>query len=129
MVTLKYFDNFSESINELSTEDYDEKNPEPKVFNFDNSNQSLSFEFYDEKNPYLLRVFPELEMICLSFPDGSFQWCSFSALKKSKEPFKKYVNGILFEWILRVILHVEYSLYTGVKDWTTLDTSMFGQQE
>jgi hypothetical protein len=133
MIALKYFESFSESENEedpLAAGDYKSNNPDPESWNYCEEDNSFNFEFYGDKtNSYSIKVFPAFELFLVRFPDGGFQYCSYSALKNNRDLFKDYEDGVFYKWLLRVIMHVEYSMIKDVRDWTTLDKSIFGRQE
>src|ERR1035437_804386 len=109
MIALKYFESFSES------EDKKDalpplprgfgKNPDPKDWDYNNEDNSFNFEFYgDETNPYSVKVFPDVELFLVHFPDKTDKYCSYSALKSNADLFKDYEDGVFYKWLLRVIM-------------------------
>jgi hypothetical protein len=135
MIALKYFENFSESENEKnipSLKDYNDNNPDPESWNYNAEDNSFNFEFYgDQTNPYSVKVFPEIELFLVRFPDGGFQYCAWSALKNNAGLFKEYEDGIFYKWLLRVIMNVEFSVICMANSMgsPSLVKSIFGKQE
>ncbi|HWY12125.1 MAG TPA: hypothetical protein VN026_12410 [Bacteroidia bacterium] len=132
-MAIKYWESFLESEkNEFGAGvfNYEKENPEPKSWGYQEDDQSFNFEFHgDQDRLYTLKVFPQLECFVLSFPKGEYQWCAFSALIANRDRFINYEkNGVLYSWLVKRIMYIDYKIHIEQADWSTLRDSDFGEQ-
>ena len=123
MITIKCFESFliEQAEDDPVVFNYNDANPEPKSWNFDDADSTFNFVFQGVgETKYTLKVYHDFEVFVVSFPDGSFKSCSYSALKRI-DYFRNFERGFLHKWLLRTILYIEYKGLVEITDWTTLD--------
>lgn len=94
---------------------YKDENFEMPFMNYDEAGKSFNLEFTEDNfNFYSLKIFPQFEILKLTFPNSETLCCSFSALKNGEciGSFASYERKGLDSWLLRIVLDLKTNYET-----------------
>ncbi|HVA98679.1 MAG TPA: hypothetical protein VNG53_07260 [Bacteroidia bacterium] len=123
---IKYFNRFLESENadNFDMANYKDKNKLLFMWGYKQADKSFNFHYIvDENTSYRLKAFPQFEYFSLTFPNEEILYCGFSALKSNSFYFNQFEEGLLYNWLLKTIMNIDYETLANIIDWSFLSST------